>query len=85
MVMDYDPSKDLGRIRAKVLAINFADDEVNPPELNLVAPAIKGIPDAKLVVIPADETTRGHSTHRRATVWKTHLAEFMKSLPLSIQ
>ena len=30
MVMDYDPSKELERIKARVLAINFADDEVNP-------------------------------------------------------
>ena len=31
--MDYDPSADLEKIRAKLLAINFADDAVNPPEL----------------------------------------------------
>ena len=79
MVMDYDPSPDIGRIRAKVLAVNFADDEVNPPELNLVEPAIRGIPDAKLVVVPASATTRGHSTHRMAKVWQPYLADLMKS------
>jgi homoserine O-acetyltransferase len=30
-VMDYDPSKDLGKIKARLLAINFQDDEANPP------------------------------------------------------
>jgi len=33
---DYDPSPHLERIRAPVLAINSADDLVNPPELGLM-------------------------------------------------
>src|SRR5207245_2715914 len=32
-VMDYDPSKDLEKIKARLLAINFADDAVNPPPI----------------------------------------------------
>ena len=32
----YDPSPDLEKITAHVLAINSADDFVNPPELGLV-------------------------------------------------
>jgi homoserine O-acetyltransferase len=31
--MDYDPSAGLEKIKARLLAINFADDAVNPPEL----------------------------------------------------
>ena len=38
--MDYDPSKDLEKIRARLLAINFADDALNPPELGVLEPAI---------------------------------------------
>jgi len=30
---DYDPAPGLEKIQAAVLAINFADDELNPPEL----------------------------------------------------
>ena len=33
---DYDPSPDLEKITAQVLAINSADDFVNPPELGLM-------------------------------------------------
>lgn len=33
--MDYDPSADLEKIKAPVLAINFEDDELNPPELGM--------------------------------------------------
>ena len=81
MVMDYDPSKDLERIKARLLAINFADDEVNPPELDALAQATKIISHAQYVIIPGTKTTRGHSTHRLASVWKAHLEAFMKTLP----
>jgi pimeloyl-ACP methyl ester carboxylesterase len=33
---DYDPSPYLARVTAPVLAINSADDQVNPPELGLM-------------------------------------------------
>lgn len=45
-IMDYDPSQDLEKIRARVLAINMADDAVNPPELGVVEPAFRHIRDA---------------------------------------
>jgi homoserine O-acetyltransferase len=80
-VMDYDPSKDLEKIKARLLAINFADDAVNAPELNVLEPAIKRIPNAKYVVIPASKDTHGHFTHLRAALWKWYLVEFLKELP----
>jgi homoserine O-acetyltransferase len=79
-VMDYDPSKDLDKIRARLLAINFADDALNPPELDVLEPAIRKIPHARHVIIPAGPETHGHYTYFRAALWKSHLAEFMKSL-----
>jgi len=33
---DYDPVPDLEKIQAAVLVINFADDELNPPELGII-------------------------------------------------
>jgi homoserine O-acetyltransferase len=80
-VMDYDPSKDLDKIKAKVLAINFADDEVNPPELGVVEPAIRRIPGARFVLVPASDRTHGHYTYNLAALWKQHLVDFMKELP----
>jgi homoserine O-acetyltransferase len=80
-VMDYDPSKDLEKIKAKLLAINSADDEINPPELGVVEPAIKRILAARFVLIPASDKTNGHFTYFLAALWKQHLAEFMKELP----
>jgi len=78
--MDYDPTPELGKIRAPLLAINFADDEINPPELGVVEPAIAKIPTAKYVLVPAGPETHGHYTYFRAAVWKSHLAAFMKNL-----
>jgi homoserine O-acetyltransferase len=78
--MDYDPSPELHKIRAPLLAINFADDAINPPELGVVEPAIARIPTAKYVLIPAGRETHGHYTYFRAAIWKSHLAAFMKSL-----
>ena len=79
-VMDYDPSRDLEKIKARLLAINFADDEVNPPELGVVEREIKRIPGARFVLVPASDSTHGHYTYNLAALWKQHLVDFMKEL-----
>jgi homoserine O-acetyltransferase/O-succinyltransferase len=80
-VMDYDPSTDLHKIKARLLAINSADDEANPPSLKVMEPAIAKIPGARYVLIPQSPDTHGHYTHLRAAIWKPHLAAFLKTLP----
>ena len=79
-VMDYDPSPDLEKIKARLLAINFADDEVNPPELGVVEREIKRIAGARFVLVPASDSTHGHYTYNLAALWKQHLVDFMKEL-----
>lgn len=78
--MDYDPTGLLDRITARVLAINFADDTVNPPELGVVEPALASIPGARLITVPATAETHGHYTNLRAAIWKDHLGEFITEL-----
>ena len=73
-VMDYAPEALLPRIKAKLVAINSADDDVNPPALHTVDPAVARIPGARYVLIPADLTTRGHYTYEQADKWSAHLA-----------
>ena len=80
-VMDYDPAAGLHRIKARLLAINFADDEVNPPELGVMEPAIAKIPNARFVLVPASAQSHGHFTYNLAALWKAHLAAFMQALP----
>jgi homoserine O-acetyltransferase len=74
---DYDPGPGLEKIRAPLLAINFADDLINPPELGILEREIKRVPRGKAIVVPQSEKTRGHGTHTLAAVWKQHLIEFL--------
>ncbi len=78
---DYDPSPGLEKIKAPLLAINFADDLINPPELGILEREIKRVPQGKAVVIPAGPETVGHGTHTRAAIWKHHLSELLAKLP----
>lgn len=80
---DYDPSPDLEKIRAPVLAINSADDLVNPPELGLMDRLIKRVPRGRYVLLPITEKTRGHGTHSLPEIWKPFLADFVTELGLS--
>ena len=74
---DYDASRDLERIRAPLLAMNFADDAINPPELGLLEKGVARVKNGQAVVFPLSEKTRGHQTHTLADVWKTYLNELL--------
>jgi homoserine O-acetyltransferase len=78
---DYDPSPRLDAVTVPVLAINSADDFVNPPELGLMERLIARVPSARYVLIPTGDSTRGHGTHSRPSVWHEHLAAFLRALP----
>jgi homoserine O-acetyltransferase len=67
---DYDPSPGLAKIAAAVLAINAADDERNPPETGITEREMKRIRNARLLLIPASDDTRGHATTGMARFWK---------------
>jgi homoserine O-acetyltransferase len=75
---DYDPGPGLEKIRAPLLAINFADDLINPPELGILEREIKRVSHGEALVIPASEHTRGHGTHTLAAVWKEQLRQFLQ-------
>jgi homoserine O-acetyltransferase len=77
----YDPSSQLDRVKVPVLAINSADDFVNPPELGLMEQLMPKVAKGKYVLIPISDKTRGHGTHSRPDVWHDYLADFLKSLP----
>ena len=59
---DYNPSPNLEKIQAAVLAINAADDERNPPETGIMERELKRIKNARYYLIPASENTAGHGT-----------------------
>jgi homoserine O-acetyltransferase len=75
---DYDPESQLGSITAPLLAINSADDQINPPELGILQREIAKVPHGSYVLLPITAQTRGHGTHTLPAVWGTYLAAFMK-------
>jgi len=77
---DYNPEPELDKIRAKLLAINFADDEINPPELHIYDREMPRVKNGRFIVVPASDNTMGHSTTGHPEFWRDYLGEFLDSL-----
>lgn len=75
---DYDPAPKLAQIRAPLLAINSADDIINPPELGILEAGVKQVARGRAIVIPLSPETIGHGSHTKAVLWKSHLAELLR-------
>jgi len=75
---DYDPGRNLEKMRAPLLAINSADDLINPPELGILEREIKRVPKGRAVVIPLSDKTHGHGSHTLAALWKDQLMSLLK-------
>jgi len=74
---DYDPGPGLEKIRAPLLAINSADDLINPPELGLLEREIKRVRRGRALIIPLSDQTRGHGSHTVAALWKDQLSSLL--------
>lgn len=74
---DYNPAPLLERITARVLAINAADDERNPPETGVMQEAMKRVRNGRLLLIPASAQTLGHGTTGTARFWAEDLRAFL--------
>ena len=77
---DYDPSPNLETIAAHLLAINSADDVVNPPELGIMEQLMPRVKHGRYVLLPTTAQTRGHGTHSLPAIWGKYLSEFMREL-----
>jgi homoserine O-acetyltransferase len=74
---DYDPGPGLEKIHAPLLAVNSADDLINPPELGILEREITRVPQGRAIVVPFGPDTRGHGTHTIAKVWEAYLADLL--------
>jgi homoserine O-acetyltransferase/O-succinyltransferase len=74
---DYNPDPKLGEIKAHVMLVNSADDEINPPELGIAEREIKKVKNGKFVLLPVSAQTHGHGSHSRPAVWKQYLEELL--------
>ncbi|MES2300028.1 MAG: alpha/beta fold hydrolase [Pseudomonadota bacterium] len=74
---DYDPGPGLEKIRAPLLALNTADDLINPPELGILEREIKRVAKGHAIVLPLSPATRGHGSHTVAALWKEQLQQLL--------
>ncbi|MBS0577626.1 MAG: alpha/beta fold hydrolase [Proteobacteria bacterium] len=78
---DYDPGPALERIEAPLLAVNSADDLINPPELGILEREIVRVPHGRALVIPFSERTHGHGSHTYAMLWRDDLVKLLETAP----
>ena len=76
---NYDPALKLETIKAPLIAINSADDLINPPELGIAEKEIQRVKRGRFILIPISEKTRGHGTHTFPEIWQEHLAALLRS------
>ena len=81
---DYDPRPFLRRIKAPLLAVNFADDMINPVELGGLEDSIKEVARGRAITLPAGPGSIGHQTLRNAAAWCSHLAELLRHTESSV-
>jgi len=74
---EYNPAPRLETIKAPLIAVNSADDFINPPELGIIEREIKRVKLGKFVMIPIGPETRGHGTHTIAKIWQGYLKELL--------
>jgi homoserine O-acetyltransferase/O-succinyltransferase len=75
---DYDPYPDLGKIKAPLLVVNFADDGLNAAELGIAEKAVKNMKHGKAVLVLMGPKNRGHQTLRIAEVWNCYVAKILQ-------
>ena len=75
---DYDPAPAIAAIKAKLIAVNFADDLINPVELGVMEPAAAKTRNGSVVTVPASVKGAGHYTYFYAETWKPYLEELLK-------
>jgi homoserine O-acetyltransferase len=75
---DYNPAPKLELIKAPLVAINSADDVINPPELGIIEKEIKRVKRGRFVLLPITDQTRGHGTHTLPAIWQGYLKELLE-------
>ncbi|HVK69116.1 MAG TPA: alpha/beta fold hydrolase [Polyangium sp.] len=77
---DYDPSPALERIRARVFALNFADDEFNPVALGILESSMRRVSRGKYVIQPGTSASFGHFTQAHPELWAPRMSAFLAEL-----
>jgi homoserine O-acetyltransferase len=59
------------------MAVNSADDQINPPELGVMERDIKLVKRGEYVLLPITDQTRGHGTHTLPAIWQGYLKKLL--------
>ena len=76
---DNNPRPSLDKIRARVVAINTADDSVNPPELGIMESEIARVPRGKYILLPRSSDTDGHGSYGVGKLYKQYVTELLSA------
>jgi homoserine O-acetyltransferase/O-succinyltransferase len=76
----YNPEPDLSKIKIKLFALNFSDDEFNPDELRVLQGLVPKLKQGRYVVQPGTPSSPGHFTMTRPDLWAERVGEFMRWL-----
>ncbi len=75
---EYNPKPRLETIKAPLVAINSADDLINPPELGVMEREIRRVKRGRYILIPISDQTRGHGTHSLPAIWQKYLRALLE-------
>ncbi len=78
--VDYDPEPNLDKISAKVFALNFTDDQLNPVELNILSTLIKRVKNGRAVLQEGTASSFGHLTIMQPELWEHQVKEFLSMI-----
>ena len=71
----YNPQPHLGKIKARLLAVNAADDFINPADLEIMEWEIRKVKNGRYVLLKS--TGMGHHTPHDPRVWKRYVREML--------
>lgn len=76
----YNPEPELSKIKTKLFALNFSDDEFNPDRLQVLETLVPKLKQGRYVVQEGTPSSPGHFTMTRPDLWAQHVGEFMQWL-----
>jgi homoserine O-acetyltransferase len=76
---DYDPAPGLEGIKARVLALNTADDTTNQPELGVMEREIQRVKNGRFVLIPRSSQTVGHGSYSIGALYGSYISQLLES------
>lgn len=77
---DYDPESKLGSIQAKVFALDFSDDQLDPIQLHVLEDLIKHVKRGRAVIQPGTPESYGHLTMAHPELWAHQVVDFLHFL-----